>query len=135
MGKLEGQKPLAFVSQSDRSKNEAVYTYPAAEFVLVQGADLHLWVNGVHFVEDASGSVQKDQYFLVHDPGMGVTISRIESVSQQDGEATVRHVFHWNEGELTVVDSTETWSQGEITGEFDRTMGDPSRSVFLQRIE
>lgn len=133
MSTLEGEKPQTFVSQSDRSEQEADCFYPAAEFVLVRGSKLHLWANGVHFVEDENGTVQEGQFFVVEDSGMGVTVSEIESVEPSSNSATVRHVLYWNNGELRFPDDIETWTEDEITGEFDRGMGDTSSSTFLRR--
>jgi len=127
-------KPETIVSQNDRNEQEPEYRFPAADFILVQDAPMHLWVDGIHFVEDADGIVQEGQHFLAKDPGMGVTVSMIEEVGDDD-LAKVRHRYQWIDGELTAPESAESWTVGEITGEYDRMMGDVSESAFIRKVE
>lgn len=126
-------KPRTLVSQTDRNREEPGYSFPAADFVFVDDTPLHLWVDGIHFVEDPDGDVREGQYFLVRDPGHGVTVSQVERYDDQDGLATVRHLYHWYDGELDALKQSERWSIDEITGDYDRAMGDGSRSTFLYR--
>ncbi|TYL37423.1 hypothetical protein CV102_17595 [Natronococcus pandeyae] len=134
MNQQSTNKPRTLISQNDRSQEAANYAFPAADFVLVDDSPLHLWVNGIHFVEDPDGAVQEGQHFLVQDPGQGVTISKVEHYDNQNESATVRHLYQWYDGDLESVDDSEVWSTDEIIGEYDRAMGDASKSTFLHQV-
>lgn len=127
------EKPSVIISQCDRPNRDPNGYFPAADFVLVVGDSLQVWVDGTRFIEDPDGEVRPGQYVLVRDPGFGVMISRIESLETGGDSATVRHLVHWMDGELLRPNETETWSHEEITGEYDRSMGDASIATFLER--
>lgn len=127
------EKPSVIVSQCDRPNCDADGYFPAADFVLVESGSLQVWLDGTRFIEDPDGSVRPGQYLLVRDPGFGVMISRIESLEPDDDSATIQHLVHWMDGELLRLNETETWSHEEITGGYDRSMGDASISTFLER--
>lgn len=135
MEQIAEDNPQTIVSQSNRDGSVADYCYPSPEFVMVNGSKLHLWVAGIHFVEDEEGSLREGQYFVIQDPGMGIMISEIESIETKANSITVRHLWHWHKGELTFLGSNESWSEEQIVGDFDRTMPDVSNSIFLQRTE
>lgn len=135
MGDRSENKPQLLLSQSNTSNEVGDYFYPEADFVLVHGSKVHLWVDGMYFVEDPNGAIEEGRYFLIRDTGLGVIGSKIESVRPKEDSVLVRHVFHWEEGELQFPDSKERWRKGEITGEFDRALGAGSESVFLRRVE
>lgn len=128
-----GVKPEILVGHSNTTTQGDEVYYSEADFVLINGLTVQLWVDGVHFIEDPNGSVREGQYFIVRDPGLGVMISVVEAVDSDRSTVTVRHVYHWQQGELEFVDATENWEIAEITGDFDRTLSDASSSIFVRK--
>lgn len=126
--------PGIVVSQ-ERGSTEKTVQCDSANFILVDGPELHLWIDGIHFKEDDDGAVRSGQHFIVHDPGMGYTLSRIESIETNADVVTVQHLAHWCDGNLEFPETTEEWTTDEIMGEYNRSIGDSSTSSFLVRMD
>ena len=124
--------PKTIVSQQDKDEREADYYYQNPEFVMVNGEETHIWVNGVHFVEESNGAPEEEKYLCsVTDPG--IYISQILEVGEN--EVKVEHQFYWSKQDETVkkVDEVGTWEIDVINGQNVPSLGGSTRVFLLSR--
>lgn len=131
--------PQTTVSPLDEREivgSDSAYTTAETEFLLVRDQPLQLWANGRHFIEDPDGSVEEGQFVAMLGPV--VTVWRIidpepSDSGDEDQSVTLRHRFTWSDGEIDWSKYTESMTRSQVTGDYDRTMGDVTEMYFLQR--
>jgi hypothetical protein len=129
---MDGETVFVYIAQGDTDSDDREWFHENPEFVLVDGAETHLWADGRHFVTDPDGEIRPGQWWLMRDPGVGIFLHEITAVDSATETAEVQHRLHWMDGQVERTEQTETFEWDVITGEYDRAMGDSSTTEFIQ---